>query len=222
MVFDLIPIRPNPREQYQNQVEALCQLLKDEKGSIYRVPVFTSLLTIPGSSFKRRGYKRFRDHPQAKRFLRLYRLDTMAQTIMSELDKIYDKDPNEIDHLRGAVAEVFSYFICRKTYPKTDIEVQVKIGSWVSGSIDTAGCSNERGHCIQSKCSLEAWKSIINQKRDFDQIETLTKGKAEGVFVTFVDRGAFFTRLRNAGLNPDEFSVWDRADLFVLEKRLVQ
>ncbi len=219
MVFDLVPIRPNPREAYQRRVERLCNLLKDEEGSSYRVPDF-QLLTIPGTLFCRKGFTKFRQHPQAKLFLNQHSAHVRALEILNELDAIYAGDSSEIDHLRGAVGEVFSYFICRKIYPRADIEVQVRIGVWTSGSIDAAGCSQERGHCLQSKCSLDDWDSIRRQKDDLSQIETLSGGKAEGFFITYIHRDAFYLRLTNAGLDPSEYKVLDSTDLLLLEDRL--
>lgn len=220
MVFDLIPIRPNPREHYQKQVKKLCNLLMGKDGSVYRVHVLATLLTIPGITFHRKGLSKFHEHPQAKRFLRLNRLDTRALDIVAELDNIYSQDPGEIDNLRGAVLEVFSYFLCRKTYPRSDIEVTVKINRWISGSIDTAGCSDEKGHCLQCKCSLDNLGSILTQKSDFDKIDRLSRGKAKCFFVTYVDRKVFHIRLKNKGLDPSSYYIWDRGDLFVLENRL--
>jgi len=220
MVFDLIPVRPNPREDYQKRVEKLCNLLKDEDGSTYRVDVFT-LLTISGTTFSKKPFIKFRKHPQAEWFLSVYHSDVRALEIMDELDKIYGADPGEIDHLRGAVGEVFSFFICRKVYPKAGMEVKIRIGTWTSGLIDAAGCSQKRGHCLQSKASLRYWNSIFSQKKDLDRIEKLTAGKAQGAFITYENREVFYRRLRNAGFNPSEYKVLDRWDLSALEKRLV-
>jgi hypothetical protein len=141
---------------------------------------------------------------------------------MDELDQLYGAPLTEVDHLRGAVGEVFSYFICRKVYNNADIEVRVKIGAWISDSVDTAGCNQRKGHCLQSKHSMTDLRSIIHQKRDLDRIEHLTKQKAQGYFITYMNRKAFFESLHAVGLDPSGYKVFDRADLFVLERRLVQ
>jgi len=216
MVFQIIPIRPNPRGKYQKQVENLCKLLRDGVGTYYRASVF-SLLTLRGANFIRSGRHRFSELHRARLFLRDHPADERAINIVNELDKIYASNPAEIDNLRGAVGEVFAYFICRKIYPKADIEVQVRIGDWTSRSIDTAGCSHKKGHCLQSKFTLQDLNSIIQQKLDFDEIEKLTKNKAQGAFVTYVDRRAFYLLLRSNGINPSEYRVFDRVDLNRLE-----
>jgi hypothetical protein len=219
LVFEIIPIRPNPRDKYQKQVKNLCKLLFDEDGEYYRAPVFR-LLSLDGKKFQRAGHQKFSDLRRAKLFLRDHSADTKALDIMTELDKIYGGEPGEIDNMRGAVGEVFAYYVCRKLYQKVDIEVKVTVGTWTSGSVDTAGCGHEKGHCLQSKCSLQDLPSIIGQKRDLDEIERLTKGKAQGAFLTYMSRGGFYMRLRNIGVNPSEYTVFDRADLLLLEERL--
>ena len=219
MIFQIIPILPNPREKYQKQVEDLCKLLIDEDGKYYRVPVFL-LLSVSGKHFQRTGLREFREYRKAKLFLRDHPADVRALNIMSELDRIYGVDPDKIDHLRGAVGEVFAYYVCRKIYPRADIEVRVEVGKWVSGSIDTAGCSHEKGHCLQSKYSAQDWRSIIEQKRDLDEIERLTKGKAQGAFITYMERGAFDIVLRARGVDTSKYRVFDRSDMLVLEECL--
>lgn len=219
MLFDLISVCPNDREPYQKRVEKLCNLLKDSKGSVFRVPVFI-LLTISGISFSNQSFTKFRDHPQAKWFMKLHRLDPMAHAIIDELDNIYAETPNEIDNLRGAVGEVFSYFICRKVFVRAGIEVNVKIANWTSRQIDAAGCSDEMGYCLQSKCSPKNLRSIVIQKRDLDKIEQLTSGRGKGAFITFVDRRQFQARLNSVGIDPSKYRVFDRVDLAVLEQRL--
>lgn len=222
MVFRIIPVRPNRREVYQQQVLQLCHLLKDDEGRRYRFHVFR-LLGIPAVAMKGlriRGLGKFREHPQAKLFLRYYPADLKALEIMSELDGIYGAPVGQIDHLRGAVGEVFSYLVCRATYRAADIEVQVQIGAWTSGSIDTAGCSHRRGHCLQSKSSSRDIRSIVSQKRDLDAIEQLTGGKANGTFVTFEDRQAFYMSLRTRGIDASTYKVLDRSDMVAMEERL--
>jgi hypothetical protein len=219
MVFEIIPTRPNPRDKYQKQVKNLCKLLFDEDGEYYRVPVFL-LLAVDGRHFQKAGHQKFRELRRAKLFLRNNPGDRKAINIMSELDKIYVGDPGEIDNMRGAVGEVFAYYVCRRVYPRADIEVQVKVGTWTSGSIDTAGCSHEKGHCLQSKCSLQNLQSIIGQRSDLDEIERRTKGKAQGAFLTFVGRETFYMLLRHIKEDPTKYTVFDRRDLLVLEERL--
>ena len=227
MVFQIIPIRPNPRKRYHDQVEDLCILLKDRDGMRYRRGVFL-LLGISAKqalkTFQKRGARKFREHPEAKQFLRRNPADLKAQEIMNALDIIYGADPNEIDHLRGAVGEVFSYFILRKIYSKTDIEVQIQIDTWTSNSIDVAGCDNKRGHCLQSKCSPyapDAIDSILEQKEDLDKIEKLTSGKAEGAFITFEEQDGFCARLRSKAINTDTYKVFGRTELAALEQLLI-
>lgn len=215
-VFQIIPILPNPREKYQRQVENLCKLLIDEDGKYYRVPVFL-LLSLSGKSFQRAGHRKLRESRKARLFLRDRPADMRARNIMDELDKIYGEDPDEIDNMRGAVGEVFAYYVCRKMYQRAGIEVKVRVDTWTSGSIDAAGCSHERGHCLQSKYSLQDWRSIIKQKRDLDQIERLTKGKAQGAFITYVERRAFDRVLRARGIDTSKYRVFDRSDMLVLE-----
>ena len=139
---------------------------------------------------------------------------------MTELDKIYAQDPGEIDNLRGAVLEVFSYFLCRKTYTKCDIEVKVKVKQWTSESIDTAGCNDDKGHCLQCKCSLDKLDSILTQKTDFDRITRLSRGKVKCFFITCVNKEVLRLLLRNKGVDHSSYYIWDRGDLFVLEDRL--
>jgi hypothetical protein len=220
-VFEITPILPNPREKYQKQVESLCKLLIDEDGKYYRVPVFL-LLTTTRKRFQRMRARRFSQCHSAKVFLRDHPADIRALNIIRELDKVYGSDPDEIDNVRGAVGEVFAYYVCRKLYRKVGIEVKVTVGTWTSGSIDTAGCSHEKGHCLQSKCSLgeQGLSSIIGQKRDLDKIERLTKGKAQGAFFTYAKREAFYMLLRNIRVDPSKYTVFDRGDLLVLEERL--
>jgi len=91
---------------------------------------------------------------------------------------------------------------------------------WLSNSIDVAGCSEEKGHCIQSKCTMSGIESIKKQKGELDKIEELTAGRAKGVFITFVDRGAFLQSLKIRGIDSSSYKILDRADLFVLEDRL--
>jgi len=223
MVFDIIPVRPNGREQYQNRVSALCALLIDDTGKRYRTRVFR-LLTLSGNQasrlLKSTANMVFRDHPYARSFLRDYPADVRAQEIMSELDSLYSGPEDEIDHLRGAVGEVFSYLLCQKVHLRADIEVKVRINAWTSDSIDAAGCSRRRGHCFQSKCSGHDPASIAQQKADLDAIEQLTAGKAEGFFVTFVDLRGFFGSLRSSGIDPTGYKVLDRTELAAAERRL--
>jgi hypothetical protein len=197
--------------------------LKDDEGRAYRVWVFR-LLAITGRLYSRTGHRQFRLHREAQLFLREHPADTKALSIMDELDQIYSMPRAEIDELRGAVVEVFSYMVCRKFYNNAGIEVKVIIKTWESDSIDTAGCNTGKGHCLQSKSSMANLRSIIHQKSDFNQIEKLTNGRAQGFFVTPVDRGAFFQSLNAHGLNPAEYEgrVFDRRDLFVLEERIRQ
>lgn len=226
MVFQIIPIRPNPRKQYHDQVEELCRLLKDSDGMRYRRGIFL-LLGISAKqvlkTFQRTGTSKFRETTQAKLFLRNHPADIKALEIMDELDTIYAAPPDKIDNLRGAVAEVFSFFICRKVYVEANIEVQVQIDTWTSNSIDVAGCNYKGGHCLQSKCSASApgaVDSILIQKCDLDQIEELTAGKAVGAYITFVEQDGFFAHLRSKGINTDTYTVFGRTDLAVLEQRL--
>lgn len=219
MLFNLVRVRPNDREKYQKRVEKLCTLLKDETGSVYRLPVFI-LLTIHGRLFKRTTCKYFHDHPQARLFMKLHPADIRVKDIMAELDDIYTQDADEIDNLRAAVGEVFSYFICRKIYPRADIEVQVEIDKWISHPIDSVGCSDEVGSCLQAKCSPKNLQSIVSQKRELDKIEQLTVGKGKGAFITFVDRKEFNTRLDGAGIKSSGYRIYDRTDLAALEQRL--
>lgn len=221
MVLQILPIRPNSREPYQNQVINLCNLLKDEDGRVYRIGVFR-LLTISARAFGKSGWSRFRQHPHAKYFLREHPADIRALQIMDELDKLYSAPTNKIDHLRGAVGEIFSYFICRKIYNNANIEIQVKINTWLSKSIDTAGCTQKKGHCLQSKYTMSDLGSILEQKSDFDMIEQLTAYKAQGIFITYVDRAAFFQSLSIADIDSVGYKVFDRSDLLVLEERLAQ
>lgn len=120
------------------------------------------------------------------------------------------------------MGEVFSFFICRKQYKNADIEVKVEIDSWQSKSIDTAGCSKKKGHCLQSKCSMimKDLASIVRQKNDFDKIEVLTSGKAQGFFITYGRQEAFFQALNAFGVSPTGYNLFDRSDLLVLEQRL--
>ena len=219
MVFEIIPICPNPRDKYQEQVENLCKLLIDEDGKYYRVSVFL-LLSLSGKSFQRAGHRKFRESRKARLFLHDHPADIRALNIVSELDKIYGVDPDEIDNIRGAVGEVFAYYVCRKIHQKSGIEVKVTVGTWISGSIDAAGCSHERGHCLQSKYSLHEWRSIIEQKRDLGEIERRTKGKAQGAFITYVERGAFDRVLGARGTDTSKYRVFDRSDMLVLEECL--
>lgn len=223
MVMRILAIRPNPRELYQKQVASLCNLLKDKEGRDYRVSVFR-LLTISAKNFVNSGCSRFRQHPRARHFLHEYPADTRALEIMDEIDTLYSAPLNKIDQLRGAVGEVFSYFICRKLYNNADIEVKVEIDAWLSKSIDTAGCTHKRGHCLQSKYSMSDLRSVVEQKSDFDAIEQLTSGKAQCFFITYVNRAAFLQSLNIAGIDPTEYTdkVFDRSDLLVLEERLTQ
>lgn len=215
------PIRPNPRRLYQNKVENLCKLLKDEEGKEYRVSVFR-LLGISANTFSKSRLTHFRQHREARLFLREHQLDIRALQIMDELDRLYSSPINDVDNLRGAVGEVFSFFICRKQYNNADIEVQVEIDSWQSKSIDTAGCSKKKGHCLQSKYSMtmKNLASIVNQKSDFDKIEELTSGKAQGFFITYGRQEVFFQSLNAFRVNPTGYKVFDRSDLLVLEQRL--
>lgn len=98
----------------------------------------------------------------------------------------------------------------------------VKIESWESGSIDTAGCSNRKGHCIQSKSSPRDIGSIMRQKGDFDIIFTRTGGKAKGAFVTYSEKGNFEQFLNVNGIDPNECTVYGRTDLVNLEDRLLE
>jgi hypothetical protein len=221
LVFHIIPLRPNPREKYQRQVKKLCKLLSDKEGTQYRFQIF-GLLNITGNQATKnfnRGYSLFRDLPEVKRFSKYYFADLRVIAIMDELDKIYAAPSSEIDHLRGAIGEVFSYYICCKVYSKADIEVQVRIGSWTSESIDTAGCNEGRGHCIQSKCGGQLG-DIDKQKQDLDKIEKLTRGIAKGLFVTFGTRQTFHNRLRFKGIDTQGYRILDRSDLGVLESIL--
>jgi hypothetical protein len=222
MVFVIHPIEPNPREHYQGQVDDLCKLLTDNKGKEYRYHVFT-LLCITGSvarkSFERQGQEKFRDLIQLRSFKRFYEIDVRALQILRELDNIYSSPVSDIDHLRGAVGEVFAYYICRKIYPNAAIEIQVEINSWTSGSIDTGGCNNEKGHCIQSKCG-GILRDIAGQKLDLDKIQELTDEKAQGFFITFTSRRAFDNLLASKGLDPQTYKVLDRSDLVQIENIL--
>ena len=76
----ILPIRPNPRESYQNRVINLCNLLKDEEGTTYRVGVFR-LLGISAKAFTRSGHSRFRQHREARYFLREHPADIRVLNI---------------------------------------------------------------------------------------------------------------------------------------------
>ena len=219
MVFNIVRVRPNDRTKYQKRVDKLCTLLKDDTGRPYRLHVFI-LLTISGELFKRTLSNNFRDHPQARLFIKLYPASIRVRDIMVELDNIYAGDADDIDNLRGAVGEVFAYFICRKLYPRSDIEVKVEIGKWISGQIDTAGCNDQAGYCLQAKCSPKNLQSVVNQKRELAKIERLTIGKGKGAFITFVDRKEFNARLDSAGIKSSDYRIFDRTDLAALEQRL--
>lgn len=217
----ILPIRPNPRRSYQNKVEDLCKLLKDEEGKEYRVSVFR-LLGISANTFTKLHLTHFRQCREARLFLREYPADPRALQIMDELDRLYSSPINDVDNLRGAVGEVFSFFICSKQYQNAEIEVQVEIDTWQSGSIDTAGCSKKKGHCLQSKYSMtmKDLASIVSQQSDFDKIEELTSGKAQGFFITYGHKEVFFQSLNAFGMSPTGYKVFDRSDLSVLERRL--
>jgi hypothetical protein len=220
MVFIIHQITPNPREHYQEQVEDLCKLLTDKQGKEYRYDVFRLLSIISGSiatnCFRRRGHTKFRDLDQLRSFRRFYPADLRAEQILRQLDGIYSNLASDINHLRGAVGEVFAYCICKKIHPNSGIEIQVQIDSWMSGSIDAGGCSDKRGHCIQSKCGGSVG-DIVSQKKDLDKIQKLTSEKAEGFFITFVTRQAFNNLLASMGLDPQTYKVLDRSDLVQLE-----
>ncbi len=216
-LFEILPIQPNPRQKFQQEVLSLCQFLARRDGFPYRYEVF-SLLLISGHSFKQRNYRTFKQHPQAQRFLRMHIADVTAIAIMDELDKIYGRaDENEIDHLRGAVGEVFAYMICRRKHRKAALEAKVKIDKWTSESIDAVGCSAESGHCLQSKYSPRQWDVVLRQQKDLESIETLTQGRAVGAFIVYGDRRGFNLQLIDAGLDPSSVKVFDRQDLINLE-----
>jgi hypothetical protein len=223
VLFQIIPIRPNPRQNYQDKVKTLCILLLGDDSKKFRYGVFR-LLGIPATlatkTLQKNGSAKFREHPQAKLFLHDHPADVTAIKIMNELDKIYGAPMNEIDHLRGAVGEVFSYLICKKVYANVDIEIQVQIDAWKSESIGVAGCHRRRGHCLQSKCSSADFSSIVRQHSDFEKIENLTKDKAECRFVTYTDQRAFHQVLQNRGIDPKSYKVFGRTDLVDLEQYL--
>ena len=223
MVFIIHPITPNPREHYQGQVKDLCKLLIGKQGEEYRHEIFR-LLCITGSiaikSFSRQGHTKFRDLQQLRSFKRFYAADLTAAQILQQLDGIYANTSSDIDNLRGAIGEVFAYYICRRIHPNSGIEIRVQIDSWMSGSIDAGGCSDKRGHCIQSKCGGRVG-DIGSQKLDLDKIQELTSEKAEGFFITFTTRQAFDNLLASRGLDPQTYKVLDRSDLVRLEKILV-
>lgn len=220
--MQIVPLRPNPRQRYQDSVNRLCSLLRDGEGAAYRVDVFR-LLAIKGHQHSRSGITQFRRRREARLFLRDHPADTRALSIMDELDRIYAASPDEIDELRGAVVEVFTFMVCRKFYSNADIEVKVSIGSWDSGSIDTAGCDDGKGHCFQGKVTLASFASVIHQKSDLDEINQRTKGTAKGFFVTTVHRDAFLQTINARGLDPSQYAgvIYDRADLLVLENRIL-
>lgn len=223
MVFTIRPVLPNSRERYQRQVDDLCKLLTDNKGKEYRYHVF-QLLCITGGvatkSLHKYGQEKFRNLTQLRTFRKFYSTDVRALQILQELDNLYSSPSNDIDHLRGAVGEVFAYHICRKLYPNSAMEIQVEIGSWTSGSVDTAGCNNKRGHCIQSKCGGMLGDNIADQKQDLDKIQELTDEKAQGFFITFTNRKAFENLLASNGLDPETYKVLDRSDLVQIESIL--
>lgn len=222
MVFVIRPIVPNPRQHYQGQIEGLCKLLTDNKGKEYRYHVF-ELLCITGSiarkSLDKQGQEKFRDLIQLRSFRKFHAVDVRGLQILQELDNIYASPISDIDHLRGAVGEVFAYYICRKIYPNSAIEIQVEVNSWTSGSIDAGGCNNKRGHCIQSKCGGKLG-DIAGQKLDLDKIQELTAEKAQGFFITLTSRKAFNNLLASNGLDPQTYKVLDRTDLVQLENIL--
>jgi hypothetical protein len=222
MVFIIHPIRPNPRKHYQGQVEDLCKLLADKQGKEYRYYVFR-LLCMTGSmatkSFHREGHTTFRNLWQLRDFKKFYPADLRAEQILRQLDGIYANPADDIDQLRGAIGEVFAYFVCKKIHPNSDIEIKVQINSWISGSIDTGGCNDNRGHCIQSKCGGRVG-DIVSQKQNLDKIQELTSGKAEGFFITFTSRRAFDNLLASKGLDSQTYKVLDRSDLVQLEEIL--
>jgi len=219
MLFQIDPVRPNPREPFQQQVRTLCQKLKDENGRKYRASVF-KLLTITGNQFLKRGYGRFREHPESKLFLKQFGLDVRGLEIMNELDNIYNNSKEIIDDLRGAVGEVFCLFISRKKYSNAEIEICVKCDSWTSGTIDVAGCDHETGCCLQSKCSTLDVSSIVNQHNQLKRIERYTKGKAKGAFFTYLGMGKFESNLLSRGIRLSDLVVFDRTNMAVLEERL--
>lgn len=115
MVMEIIAIRPNNREGYQDRVKNLCELLKDKDNKFYRFGVFL-LLSMPAKALKRRRSRKIRDCLPAKYFLDAHPADVKAIQLMNELDDIYEegRSENETDDLRGAVGEVFAHLILKK------------------------------------------------------------------------------------------------------------
>ena len=223
MLFQIIPQNPNPREKYQKTVEDLCILLANKKGQNYRTGVFV-LLTLSGNQYQRQAKKyrfsHFKDSIEARRFLKNFQADVTALKIVYELNVVYsNSDADEIDHLRGAILEVFSYLICNKLFTISDKEVQIQIGKWISStSIDSAGCSDKKGCCFQGKASSEWWHSIEEQGYDLKQIENLTSGKALGAFITFESAEVFQQHLIAKGLNQEDYRVFGRYQMAEFEK----
>jgi hypothetical protein len=222
LLFQIIPQKPNPREKYQKIVENLCNLLADKKGQFYRTDVFV-LLTLTGNQYQRQARKfklnHFKDCIEARRFLKNFRADVTALEIIRELSIIYsESNADEINNLRGAILEVFSYLICSKLFTLADKEVQIQIGKWSSSTpIDSAGCSNKKGCCFQGKASSEQWRSIEEQGRDLKQIESLTLGKALGAFITFESSIVFQQHLAARGLNQDDYRIFGRHQMVDFE-----
>lgn len=231
-LFQIIPLKPNPREQFHKKVEDLCKLLNDDEGKNYRVSVFQILGVVSGKTFEKRktryNLNSIREYNEAKHFLKTFVADVRALEIMTELEKIYDGDVDQIDHLRGAVGEVFAYHMCRKVYQQNGIEAKVGINGWASNPIDAVGCNDKNGFCLQCKASLTGWGraqtklwiSMQKQEREMENIREKTSHRARCAFLTYLNRASFDLLVSEVGGNSEDYNIFDRSDLCVLEHRL--
>jgi hypothetical protein len=215
LLFTILKIK-NTRQEYQDSVENLCSLLADKKGQGYRSEVF-GLLMLTGSRYLKQinkyGFDSLKETFEARQFKRCFPADVIALNILNELDTLYNSDnQNIIDDRRGAVLEVFSYLVCKKLFSIADKEVKIKIGDWISEkSIDSAGCSKNRGCCFQGKATSN-WQaeSIIAQGTELNHIANVTANKATCGFLTFQSEDAFYQVLASKGLNKNDYIVFGR------------
>lgn len=158
-----------------------------------------------------------------RHFLRQFQADVTAMQIVQMLSTLYDhRDAHEINHLRGAIGEVYAFLMCQRVYPKYNgLEVCLVVDCQVfANPIDAVGYNDIKGHCLQSKIGYFDKLSTERQKTTFDIIESLTKNSMECRFFTLLEDRDIERVFRLRGIDSTSYKFFSLPDMLVLEDRM--